>query len=161
MFFSSTFRPNAPIRRSEVVTILHRAAGSPEAGQKADFPDVPAGCFYAQALDWATENRIVLGYSDGLFHPDVPVTRAQLAALLRRYADADAGDPTSLSVFPDRDEVPRWAAGDLAWAVENGLIKGSNLGGRDYLLPEGKATRAQFVTILQRYLATTAKEETP
>ena len=74
---------------------------------------------------------------------------------------AAAGDPTVLSVFPDRDEAPRWAAGDLAWAVENGLIKGSNLGGQDYLQPEGRATRAQVVTILQRYLATTAKEETP
>ena len=155
-----TFRPNASIRRGEVVTILYRAALSPKTDEKAGFPDVPAGSFYEKALGWAVGKGIVRGYNDGLFHPDEPVSRAQLAALLRRYAGAKAGDPTALAVFPDRDEVPRWAAGDLAWAVENGLIKGSNLGGRDYLQPEGQATRAQFVTILQRYLATTAKEET-
>ena len=157
----ATFRPNAPIRRSEVVTILHRAAGSPAADGRADFPDVPPGCFYEEALAWAAENRIVLGYNDGLFRPDEPVTRAQLAALLRRYAGGTPGDPVILADFPDRDDVPRWAAGDLAWAVENELVKGSRSGGRIWLEPLGMATRAQFTTILQRFLATTAKEETP
>ncbi len=156
-----SFRPAAPIRRSEVVTILHRAAGSPEAATPAGFADVPSGCFYEKALDWAAENRIVLGYSDGLFHPDEPVTRAQLAALIRRFARAEEGDPAVLDRFPDRADVPRWAQADLAWAVQTGLIQGSRSGGTDYLLPTGRATRAQFVTIIQRYLTTPAKEETP
>ncbi len=156
-----TFRPDAPIRRSEAVTILHRAALSPEPGTAADFPDVPSGCFYEKALAWAAENRIVLGYSDGLFHPDEPVTRAQLAALIRRYARAQGGDPAVLDAFPDRADVPRWAESDLAWAVQTTLIQGSNVSGKVYLQPAVRATRAQVVTILQRYLATPSKEDTP
>ena len=156
-----TFRPNASIRRSEVVTILYRAAGSPAFENEAGFPDVPAGCFYEAALNWASEHGIVLGYNDGNFHPDDPVTRAQLAALLRRYAGAEKGDPAALDGFPDRGDVPLWSEGDLAWAVENELIKGNRIGGRICLEPLGPATRAQFTTILQRFLTTTAKEETP
>ena len=155
-----TFRPNASIRRSEVVTILHRAAGNPPAETKADFPDVPAGCFYEEALAWASENGIVLGYSDGRFHPNEPVTRAQLAALFCRFAGAVGADPSSLDPFPDRKAVPGWAEQPLAWAVEQELIKGVSVGGRVYLQPTGQATRAQFVTILQRYLSTATKEET-
>ena len=155
-----TFRPDASIRRSEVVTILHRAAGSPAAQGRADFPDVPSGCFYEQALAWATENGIVLGYNDGRFHPDAPVTRAQLAALFCRFAGAGGADPSSLDPFPDRAAVPGWAEAPLAWAVEQELIKGTRVDGRLYLQPTGQATRAQFVTIMQRYLSTATKEET-
>ena len=155
-----TFRPDASIRRSEVVTILHRAAGNPAAGETADFPDVPSGCFYEEALAWATKNKIVLGYSDGLFHPDEPVTRAQLAALFCRYAGADGADASSLDQFPDRAAVPGWAENSLAWAVEKELIKGTRVDGKNYLQPTGQATRAQFVTILQRYLSTATEEET-
>ena len=155
-----TFRPNASIRRSEVVTILYRAADSPETQGTPGFPDVPAGCFYEQALTWAVENEIVLGYSDGLFHPNEPVTRAQLATLFCRFAGADGADPSSLDVFPDRASVPGWAEQALAWAVEKELVKGNRVDGRVYLQPTGQATRAQFVTILQRYLSTATKEET-
>ena len=154
-----SFQPNAPIRRSEVVTILHRAAGSPEARGTADFPDVPSGCFYEQALAWASENEIVLGYSDGRFHPNDPVTRAQLATLFCRFANADGADPSLLDAFPDRTTAPGWAERALAWAVEKELIKGNRVDGNVYLQPTGQATRAQFVTILQRYLSTATKEE--
>ena len=54
--------------------------------------------------------------------------------------------------FPDRAAVPDWAVYELAWAVEEGLINGSTVGGKTYLKPLNEATRAQFVAILQRFL---------
>jgi hypothetical protein len=40
----------------------------------------------------------------------------------------------------------------MAWAVVQGLINGSTSGGQTYLQPLNRATRAQFVAILQRFL---------
>ena len=147
-----TFRPEATIRRSEVVTILYRAAGSPAPEGSAVFPDVPSGEWFAPAVSWAAEQGIVLGYNDGLFHPERPVTRAQLAVLFCRCAGADLGGRDALNAFPDRQDVPDWAEYEMAWAVEQGLINGSRVGGQIRLQPLNQATRAQFVAILQRYL---------
>ncbi len=40
----------------------------------------------------------------------------------------------------------------MSWAVAEGLISGTKVGGKDYLDPKGNATRAQVATILMRYL---------
>ena len=58
----------------------------------------------------------------------------------------------AIAVFPDANAVPDWAAKEMSWAVENGIINGSRINGRDYLQPMAAATRSQFVTILERYL---------
>ena len=150
-YTDGTFHPEATIRRSEVVAILYRAAGSPEAEANAEFADVAESDWFAPAVAWAVEQGIVLGYDDGLFHPERPVTRAQLAVFFCRYAGADLGGREALDAFPDRSAVPDWAEYEMAWAVEQGLINGSAVGGQTYLQPLNRATRAQFVAILQRF----------
>ena len=81
-------------------------------------------------------------------------------AAAEQPAGAGGAGPSSLDPFPDRAAVPGWAEAPLAWAVEQELIKGTRVDGRLYLQPTGQATRAQFVTIMQRYLSTATKEET-
>lgn len=147
-----TFRPNDTLRRSEVVSVLYRAAGSPEVDTVAAFDDVPADAWYSDALAWAVENHIVKGVAERTFAPDQRVSRAQLAALFYRYAQAEHTDITAISAFPDAGQVPGWAQKEMAWAVETGLINGSRIQGTDYLQPGALASRAQFVTILERYL---------
>ena len=151
-YTDGTFHPENTIKRSEVVSILYRAAGSPAQETAAEFPDVAADDWYAPAVAWAQAQGIVLGYDDGLFHPERPVTRAQLAVFFCRFAGAAPGDTAALRSFPDRADVPDWAARELAWAVDEGLINGSRINGKDYLKPLNQATRAQFVAILHRYL---------
>ncbi|MBQ7474424.1 MAG: S-layer homology domain-containing protein, partial [Clostridia bacterium] len=53
-----------------------------------------------------------------------------------------------LSPFSDDEKVSEWANEPLEWAVEAGLIKGTD-GNR--LAPEGNATREQFAAIIERY----------
>ena len=103
-------------------------------------------------MAWATAERIVQGYGDGLFHPERPVTRAQLAVFFYRWSGSPRSSADALDDFPDRDDVPEWAANALAWAVEQGLVNGNAVGGKTYLDPMNQATRAQFVAILQRFL---------
>ena len=76
--------PNAAINRAQMVTMLWRAAGQPVAGGAANFTDVSADSYYAQAVSWAVENGITTGVGGGHFDPTATCTRAQIAAFLAR-----------------------------------------------------------------------------
>lgn len=76
--------PNGTINRAQMVTMLWRAMGQPAAGSAANFTDVPADAYYAQAVSWAVENGITTGVGGGRFDPNATCTRAQIATFLYR-----------------------------------------------------------------------------
>ena len=76
--------PNGTINRAQMVTMLYRAAGSPEVSITTTFTDVPADSYYAQAVAWAIENGITAGVGGGRFDPNSTCTRAQIATFLHR-----------------------------------------------------------------------------
>ena len=78
-----TFSPNETTTRAMIVTILHRMEGEPRAWGYA-FSDVATSAYYADAVAWAAEQRIVNGTGSMTFSPDAPITREQLAAILYR-----------------------------------------------------------------------------
>lgn len=144
------FSPNATTTRATVVTLLHRAERTPEAKGET-FSDVTEGAWYAKAVAWASANKIVNGMGDGTFRPDDVITREQFATILYRYASfkgVDVSKMAELSRYPDAGDISEFARTAMAWAVEVGLIAGTD-GGR--LDPLGGATRAQAATILMRY----------
>ena len=144
------FAPESGFTRAMLVTVLHRAAGTPKATAKAPFTDVPAGQWYAEAVDWAYENGIVNGVSPDRFAPEAPITREQLVTILFRYAGDEAR--ASLDAFPDAGEVSDYAREALSWAIARGLVNGIARDGAAYLSPRGGATRAQVAAILMRFL---------
>ena len=77
--------PDGAINRAQMVTMLWRAAGQPATGSAANFTDISADAYYAQAVAWAVEHGITTGIGNGRFDPDAVCTRAQLAAFLMRY----------------------------------------------------------------------------
>ena len=141
------FAPEQGLSRAMLVTVLWRMAGEPNAGVST-FADVLPGGWYEKAVAWANTRGLVSGTGAGSFSPDAPITREQMIAILWRYA----GSPQpagSLSAFADGAQTSAYAQTAMAWAVETGLIGGSN--GR--LLPASGATRAQTALILQRFAA--------
>ena len=80
---TDTFSPNAPVTRGQTVTFLHRAAGSPAAGN-SEFNDVSGDAYYAKAVAWADENNITSGTGNGKFSPDINCRRAEIVTLLYR-----------------------------------------------------------------------------
>lgn len=80
----STFSPDAVCSRSEAVTFLHRAKGSPAAATHNTFTDVPSGAWYASAVDWAVEQQITNGTGGNTFSPAADCTRAQIITFLYR-----------------------------------------------------------------------------
>lgn len=77
-------QPDAAINRAQMVTMLWRTMGQPAAGGAANFNDVPANSYYAQAVAWAVESGITTGVGGGRFDPAATCTRAQIATFLAR-----------------------------------------------------------------------------
>ena len=145
------FDPEGSLTRAMVVTVLWRREGSPAPKSANGFDDVPAGEWFADAVFWAKEEGVVNGVSDKRFDPEGLITREQLATMLFRFSSrclVSVPERADLTPFADDGKVSDWAAEPLEWAVEAGLIKGTD-GNR--LAPDGFATREQFAAIIERF----------
>jgi hypothetical protein len=84
----STFRPDAPVSRSEALAMLLRAAslGAPQesTNRSLEFIDVPKDAWYQPFVSTALWYDIITGYSDHTFRPTNPITRAEAAAIIVR-----------------------------------------------------------------------------
>ncbi|MEZ5246763.1 MAG: family 43 glycosylhydrolase [Acidimicrobiales bacterium] len=88
----TTFAPDAPIDRAQVVTILHRAHGEPDPGEGSSFADVPDDSFFSTATAWAAATGITTGRTPTEFRPFEQATRAQFATLLCRFSRLPGDD---------------------------------------------------------------------
>lgn len=144
------FAPNTTLSRGMLATVLCRLEGAEGETRQSDFSDVGADAWYAQAVAWAAAEEIVVGYADGSFRPDAPITREQLAVMLYRYAETQGmrtGGRDTLRSFSDSGSVSDWARDAVAWAVDSGILAGRPDGTLD---PAGTATRAEAAAMLQR-----------
>ena len=144
----TTFSPDLACTRSEIVTFLWRAAGSPASSGSMTFTDVPADSFYADAVRWAVEKGITTGTSDTTFGPDVVCTRSQMVTFLWRMAGSPAPAGEALPFTDVADGA--FYADAVRWAVEEGVTMGTS---DTTFSPDVTCTRAQIVTVLNRYLA--------
>lgn len=134
----TAFDPGGVTTRGMLMTILARASGVDTNGGPT---------WYHKGMVWAMANDI----SDGT-EPEAAITREEFVTMLWRYADKPEADPSVLSRFPDASSASSWAGDALAWAVEKGVLNGSD--GR--LDPLGAATRAQAAAMLMRWHKLTA-----
>ena len=143
------FDPQASMTRAMLVTVLYRLENEPESSGKVKFADVAEDTWYADAVAWAAEMKLVNGTDKG-FEPNADITREQIATILYRYAQSLGMDTKArgiVSRFGDGAEISGWAADAMAWAVEVGLFRGDE---NENLNPQGNATRAEVATLLER-----------
>lgn len=82
---ADSFSPDMTCTRAQAVTFLYRTAKSPAVSGSLSFSDVDSGAYYADAVNWATQQEITSGTGDGSFHPDGDCTRSQIVTFLYRY----------------------------------------------------------------------------
>ena len=145
---NSLFAPNQPCTRAQIVTFLWRVAGSPVVNYLMPFTDVDEGAYYAEAVRWAASTGIVTGLTETTFGTNGICTRAQAAAMIYRYAQAQGKGFTGAWMFllPFTD-VPEWAYESVAWCYMNGVTTGVS---ETAFAPGNDCTRAQIVTFLWR-----------
>lgn len=108
---ATSFSPNAAMTRGMIVTVLSRLEG---------VDTTKGSTWYEAGRQWSMEN----GISDGT-NMEGSLTREQLATMLYRYAGSPAVSGT-ITGFVDAASVSDWALDAMSWAVENGIITGSN-----------------------------------
>ena len=115
----------APATRALLAQTLWTLFDRPAAGSDVYFSDLPADADAAQAIRWAAQSGLIVGYGDGTFRPDEPVTREQTAVILCRYAalrGADTSAAGDLGAWSDGSSVSPWAQQAMLWAMQSGTI---------------------------------------
>lgn len=81
----TTFEPESPCTRAQIVTFLFRyAKASAAQGTANPFSDLSASDYFANAVLWAVGEKITSGTSDTTFEPNSACTRAQIVTFLYR-----------------------------------------------------------------------------
>ena len=86
-YSDTTFGPERPITREELVTVLYRMAGEPEtSGSISAYMDAASvHSWAADAMAWAVEKKLVTGYEDGTLRPRLEANRAVVCTILMRF----------------------------------------------------------------------------
>ena len=110
------------------------------------FPDVPNGQWYTDGVKWVVANEIMNGHGSGLFDPEGPVTRGQLARMLWNQAGQPAVFSDLGDYFVDCDPNGFYAKG-VVWCAERSYMSGY---GNGAFAPDKPMTREELVTVLWR-----------
>lgn len=120
-FEDGTIRPESEVTRAQFATIVALELGLGDVSPSpTKFKDVPATHWASGAINLAVGKGIIVGYPDGTFKPDQPVSFAEASAMLMQmlgYAPAMAGGS--------------WPATPLSLAATNGVSQGIHLGAND------------------------------
>ncbi|MEK4129216.1 leucine-rich repeat protein [Solibacillus sp. FSL W8-0474] len=138
-----TFRPNDPMQRKHVASILEKVYELKSKSAPVDFKDVTANHPNYAAISKLQQAGVIHG-ADGLFRPNDTLTRGQMAKIL---VLASNFTPGGQKTFPD---VPRtyWAYDYIAALADLNIVGGSN----GQFNPNGAVTRGQFVGMLDKAL---------
>ena len=152
------FNPDGRLTRAEAAMLFARLMTDEEGnalfseGERypCSFSDVSSDAWYAGAIGFMEQHKVLGGYSDGTYQPEKTITRAEFSAVVARFENAQtAGGATGFSDVPET----HWAAPYIASAVEKGYISGY---GGGIFKPENQITRAETVKIVNRMLRRSA-----
>ena len=139
----TTFGPNNNCTRAQVVQFLYKTAGEPtvDVSGPNPFSDVNTGGTFYNAIMWAKQNGITVGYTDGTFRPLDPVTRGEYIAF--QYRAAGKPEVSFENPFSDIDSNHRYYNA-IMWAAQNKITSGRN----GKFLPDENCVRGQVITFL-------------
>lgn len=150
------FDPDASLTRAQLAKLVVLGMGLDEEAQllaryPSRFADVPLWHWGKGYIESLAETGVTTGYTNDLFGPNDPVTRAQLAVFLVRAAGLSdqTSDLTSSSPYTDEAEIPSWARNEVVLATQRGLITGFP---DNTFRPMQTVTRAEATAVLLRLL---------
>lgn len=116
------------------------------------FPDVPYWHWAKEAVAAAVDAGVVGGYEDGLYHPELAVTRDQMAAYIARAcAGGDENVPEG-PAQPTFEDVPtdHWAFDYVEYCAAANIVEGFDA---DMYAPALIVDRAQMAVYIARSIA--------
>ena len=169
---STEFRPNTPMNRAMIVTVLGRLAKiSTQTWEKYTwflpyrFKDTKTSAYYAPYLAWAALHGITSGTSATTYSPSMEVTREQLATMFHNFLKLEGYTLKTSGTTPkftDAASISSWAKESVTYLAKAGIIKGFSDGkGGTYFSPKRNATRAECAAMLCRMIDVMKKSFTP
>ena len=146
-----TYEPGASIRRGDFCVMLSRAFQFNVGGSGGGFTDVPAGAYYASAVNDLYALGIVNGVGGGRFQPSATLSRQDAALMIQRTLNQAGieipdGNSAALAPYGDRGQVADYARGAVAGLAQLGLLPTRN----SRLSPKANLTRADMALLLHR-----------
>ena len=156
----NVFSPDTPLSRAMLVTMLWRMEGCPVVNYLMQFSDVTQEEWYSEAIRWAAAEEIVLGYSDGSFGVNNPITLEQMSVILYRYEQYKGGGFKGLSMtrldYEDIADISEWAFDAVRYMVMKDIYCKPT---ETTLQPQKPATRAEAAVFLNRFAELRAAED--
>ena len=148
---NNRFGPSYVVTRAQTAQILYALEGKPAVTKSGNFPDVPSGKWYSNAINWAANNGVMKGYTTGNFLPNAGITRQQFMATIYNYVklkNYDAARSGDISGYTYIHDVTPSAVPALQWAVGHHVMDGTE----DHrLMPKATTSRAEMAVILASF----------
>lgn len=135
-----------------------------ETSDKKTFKDVHAEAAWAEeAIERAYKLGIVKGRTEDVFAPNSNTRRDEAISMLVRARHLPVGKQADLDAaaayFADWNELAQWSRPYIAAAYANGLITGTERGGKRYVNGASLITRAEVAVLFQNAYQLTADED--
>lgn len=141
-----TFRPDSPVTRAEMATMVSSVFGLKPDGKALPFNDVMKNAWYYVPVSSCYADGII-GFYGNSFGPDIKATREEVVSVLSPFIKN--GQSADLSIYKDTDEISPFAVHAMEKAVAAGIIKGK---GEGRLSPKDDVTRAELAVMIERVL---------
>ncbi len=146
----TTFEPDDTMTRATVVTVLANTEGMDLSRYlHTDYTDVADDKWYTPYIAWASQNRVVSGYGNGIFGPDDPITVEQAIQILYNYGGFLPDVSAVIDGYADGASVSGWALDAMRWALDNGIYAGED----GELRPQMQASRALMAQLMCNFSA--------
>ncbi|WP_026486028.1 alpha amylase N-terminal ig-like domain-containing protein [Caldanaerobius polysaccharolyticus] len=145
------FMPEQKVTRAEFAAMMIRLVGIPEQPYSGKFSDVKAGDWYANTIEAAYKNGIMLGYGNTM-RPDDSITREEMITIaMRVYGKLAPYSEKSIVEIPfsDKNQISQWAVKAVSNAYNLGLIFGRS---SNTFAPRDIATRAEAAALVYRLI---------
>lgn len=112
---------------------------------EVSYSDVAADAWYKDAVDYVSEQGLLVGVADGQFGPEQSVTRGMVVTVMWRQSGAPANDGQSVYTDVPADQ---WYAQAVTWGAENGMVAGMS---DTTFAPNDPVTREQLAAFMMRF----------
>jgi hypothetical protein len=147
------FQPDKPITRAEVAVIMDKALNlMPYTPQSPTFTDVNPGDWFDQAVETANRAGIEIGYHDGTFRPNNPISRQEFACVLVQAlgkADLANSYAQTATKYTDDHDIAWWSRGFVFVGTQQGILSGYT---DNTFEPAHDTTRAEACAMIINFL---------